>query len=239
MKIFLSIKFFIIFIFLLGYCSLVKSASFAQPSIHFYEIYYDFGEIKKDDFLTHIFEFENTGSDILTIEKIRSDCGCISTNLMGKDTEYGEKGQIKVSFRPQYMEGIQEKNVFVHSNDPDFSILKLSVLAKVNVAAILKPSILYLSDLSGQNSKKVNFKNKLERNLAVISIELEKDLVDYKILNAEQTVPTTIKPNQNLDIMVTLKIKGCREPFHTELIIHTDYSDYSDFKVSINCIPDL
>lgn len=77
-KIFLSIKFVIIIIFLVGYSFYFSKASFAQSCITFKEIYYDFGEIDfgeiiKNGLLTHIFEFENTGSSILTIEKIESD----------------------------------------------------------------------------------------------------------------------------------------------------------------------
>jgi hypothetical protein len=68
----LFFKFIIICNFILGYCFCLSKASVAQPCIKFEEIYYDFGEISKNDLLTHIFKFENIGNNVLTVEKIKS-----------------------------------------------------------------------------------------------------------------------------------------------------------------------
>jgi len=127
-KFFLALKFFVISSFFIGSIFYFSGAVFAQPGIKFKEIYYDFGEIKTDKQVTHFFEFKNSGNDILTIIRVKTTCGCITTDLTGKNLKPGQEEKIGVSFSPKYIEGIQEKNVFVHSNDPDFPILKYDLI---------------------------------------------------------------------------------------------------------------
>ena len=141
----LFLKFLIIFNFLLGHCFYLSAISFAQPSIRFKEIYYDFGEVKEDKLLTHVFEFENTGSEMLTISKVKPTCHCLVTDLSGGDFKPHEKGQIKISFQPKYQEGVQEETCLVYSNDPDFPVFELTVLAKVKVAVGAEPKALHFS----------------------------------------------------------------------------------------------
>jgi len=228
----LALKFFVIFNFLIVSIFYFSGAAFAQPGIKFKEIYYDFGEIKTDKQVTHFFEFKNSGNAILTITGVRSTCGCITTDLTGKNLKPGQEEKIGVSFSPKYIEGIQEKNVFVHSNDPDFPIIKLTVLAEVKVAAMVEPQMLYFSD-QNPNSKKINLKNKLTKNLTITAIETEKNFIDYKILNTGQTIPATISPDQDVAILVSVK-HGNYKAVSAGLIIHTDYIDHPDFKVIIN-----
>lgn len=229
----LALKFIIIFNFLivLIYCCWFSEVSFAQSRIIFNEIYYDFGKLKTDNLVTHIFEFKNSGNDILTVTEIKSSCGCVVTNLAGRDFQPEEKGEIKVLFKPEYIEGEQEKNIFVYSNDPDFPVIKLSVIAEIKVAAIVKPQILYFSKLDKR--KKVTVINKLERDLIITSIDAEKNSIDFKISNADYKMPITIKANEEVDILVSLKNENFKK-LSTILIIHTNYIDYPDFYVSID-----
>ena len=70
----LFIKFVIMSVLLeIFFFYISEVSSFAQPYINFNKIYYDFGEVKKTNSLTHIFEFENIGNAILIINKIKSD----------------------------------------------------------------------------------------------------------------------------------------------------------------------
>ncbi len=77
-KISLILKFFIISNFFIGITFYSSINSFAQPHIIFNDIYYDFGEIKTNELVTHMFEFKNAGNKILSITKVDADCGCIT-----------------------------------------------------------------------------------------------------------------------------------------------------------------
>ncbi len=45
---------------------------FGKPRIEFNEITYDFGQVKQNTELKHIFIFKNTGSSTLSIEKVKA-----------------------------------------------------------------------------------------------------------------------------------------------------------------------
>jgi hypothetical protein len=48
-----------------------KTSPTADATIVFEEEKYDFGEVGKDTLLTHVFKFENTGTDTLFIKGVR------------------------------------------------------------------------------------------------------------------------------------------------------------------------
>jgi len=229
-------KYVIICNFLVIYFFCFPMIALAEPSIRFKEIYHDFGELKSDEQVTHFFEFQNSGVDMLKISRVRANCSCITTELLKKDLKPKEKEKICVLYKPSYREGVQEKYIFVHTNDPDFPIIKLTVMAQIKVAAMLEPELLDFSDDNTLKAKKVKFKNKLDVDLTIISIATEKDFIDYEILNDVQTAPVTIKPNQELDILVSLKnsnLKELNNELQSTLTICTDNSDHPDFRVFI------
>ncbi len=45
--------------------------SFAQPKIQFQEESFDLGQMYQNDKKNHIFEFKNTGTETLTVEKVK------------------------------------------------------------------------------------------------------------------------------------------------------------------------
>lgn len=44
----------------------------SQPKIEFRELEFDWGEIMEGDTITHDFVFQNTGTEVLVIEKVKS-----------------------------------------------------------------------------------------------------------------------------------------------------------------------
>ncbi len=49
---------------------ILPALSFAQPSIFFSEVIYDFGTVSQEDAVRHVFEFTNTGDQELIIETV-------------------------------------------------------------------------------------------------------------------------------------------------------------------------
>jgi hypothetical protein len=43
----------------------------SNASLEFEEEHYDFGEVSNDTVLTHVFKFENTGTDTLFIQSVK------------------------------------------------------------------------------------------------------------------------------------------------------------------------
>lgn len=44
----------------------------ASPKIEFKEMAYDAGKIKQGEVVTHIFKFQNTGNEVLSIDKVKA-----------------------------------------------------------------------------------------------------------------------------------------------------------------------
>ena len=63
----------VIFVFILLQSTLFgqNSENISNATIVFEEETYDFGEVSNDTVLTHVFEFENSGTDTLFIRSVR------------------------------------------------------------------------------------------------------------------------------------------------------------------------
>ncbi|KAA0210206.1 MAG: DUF1573 domain-containing protein [Ignavibacteriaceae bacterium] len=98
---------------------ITASLSSDSPKIVFTNTTFDFGTVPQGPEVSHSFEFKNSGSGTLKIEKITSSCGCTGATSGDKDTfTKDETGEIKVTFKTQGREGKQEKTVLVFTNDP-------------------------------------------------------------------------------------------------------------------------
>ena len=88
-------------------------------SIYFPEDSWDFGEITPDELPTHIFKFENTGDEILTIKGTKVSCeSCIDSIISTRELNPGEIGELEITVNSLDMIGRFTKRIYVESNDP-------------------------------------------------------------------------------------------------------------------------
>ena len=59
---------------------------------------YDFGELKKGVPATHEFRFKNTSSEPITVDNVRSSCGCTATEWEETVIAPGEESKIKIEY---------------------------------------------------------------------------------------------------------------------------------------------
>jgi hypothetical protein len=112
----------------------IVSFSFAQksaPKIAAEKPDHNFGEILEGQIVTHNFEIINTGTADLKIEKVQASCGCTAAQPTKKLLKPGEKTSIRVEFDSSDRMGIQQKYVYVFSNDPASPQLRLSFSALI------------------------------------------------------------------------------------------------------------
>lgn len=116
----------IISIFLLthGFCG-------NSGKIAFEETQFDFGRVSVNQKVTHVFVFSNIGTNPLEITKVEAPCGCTSTLLSDKKINPGEKGKLEVTLSTGSIPTTLVRRVYVHSNDPEASVVKLIVKANV------------------------------------------------------------------------------------------------------------
>lgn len=93
------------------------SALAQKPVISFPVKEYNFGEINEQDGkVTHVFEFTNTGTTTLVIQRVQASCGCTTPDWSKNPIEPGKKGTITATYDPQGRPGTFTKTVTVASN---------------------------------------------------------------------------------------------------------------------------
>ena len=102
-----------------------------NASMDFEEDFYDFGEVSSDTVLTHVFKFENSGTDTLFIGSVRGSWGCTASLLSSEVIPPGDTGQLEVSFSTKNRFGKNRKTVYIYSNDKNSQVKKIYVKAKI------------------------------------------------------------------------------------------------------------
>ena len=97
------------------------------PKIVFDNRNFDFGITASKDEIEHTFNFTNEGKSDLIIRKIRSTCGCTTVAPSKTVIKPGESGSFKAIFTPGGRQGKQRKSIYVISNDPKNSSVRLMV----------------------------------------------------------------------------------------------------------------
>lgn len=126
----------ILFLFLLTANINAQSNS---PKIVSLKPEHNFGEILEGQVVSHTFEIQNAGGADLKIDKVQASCGCTAVQPAKKILKPGEKTTIKVEFDSSDRMGIQQKYVYVFSNDPITPQLRLAFSALI-VEKIANPT---------------------------------------------------------------------------------------------------
>lgn len=101
------------------------------PKIVFDNTSYNFGKTKSKDKIEHNFNFTNEGKSVLIIRKIRTTCGCTTVAPEKTTIEPGESSSFKVIFNIGSRVGMQNKSVYVISNDPKNSSKRLTIKGEI------------------------------------------------------------------------------------------------------------
>jgi hypothetical protein len=121
---------------------LLQAAAHAQPRkivinepgearMKLTESKYDFGVIPEGKMATHVFEFTNTGTASLVIEKVQTPCSCTSPTYSQEPVAPGAKGTITIQFNSSGKPGAFSKTVRVVYNSeqsPELITIEGSVL---------------------------------------------------------------------------------------------------------------
>lgn len=97
------------------------------PKIVFEKTEVVFDTIKMGESVIVEFPFRNEGKNDLKILKVKSSCGCTAVAPEKNILKKGEKSSIKVTFNTAGRQGNQQKSVTVITNDPEHSIVGLTL----------------------------------------------------------------------------------------------------------------
>jgi len=111
----------------------------SKADIHFESREFDFGSIEQGEKIKHVFAFTNAGADPLTIDKVRTSCGCTAAVTSAKTLLPGQKGTIETTFNSSRFHGHIHKTITVYSNDPDEPVVQLKLRGKVAAELVIVP----------------------------------------------------------------------------------------------------
>ena len=119
----------------------------APPRIVFDATQHDFGRVEQGTRVHHVFRFANQGEQDLSINDLRSGCGCAAAVPGKKVVPPGSEGAIEVDLDTEQAFGPQRRTVTVYANDPEalFTMLVLTGEVALDVAA--DPAQLYVGQL--------------------------------------------------------------------------------------------
>ncbi|MFO7863765.1 MAG: DUF1573 domain-containing protein [Salinivirgaceae bacterium] len=87
------------------------------PHIAFDKVVHDYGKLQETEGVAkYNFEFTNTGSTPLVINRVNASCGCTSSDYTKKPIQPGEKGFVSAEYNPANRPGPFNKTIRVYSN---------------------------------------------------------------------------------------------------------------------------
>jgi hypothetical protein len=166
-----------------------SSAQLLGPKATFQTTDFDFGNIEQGKVVNHDFALSNTGGDVLKITDVRASCGCTAAKPEKSELNPGESTSVQVSFNSTGRLGMQQKYVYVVTNDPSNAEIKLKISGN-----ILSPG----SELSDAKLPKIFF----QQSQYDFGIVKEGDVVSH-------TFTFTNKGKATLDIKDIKTSCGC------------------------------
>ena len=103
--------------------------SVANLSISPVEI--DLKEIPDNEIVNKTVSLTNKGKEILEIRKVQGNCNCLTLSLPKTQINPGETVELQITFDPKGRKGIDQRNIYIFSNDPLNPVQSLILKSRV------------------------------------------------------------------------------------------------------------
>ena len=78
----------------------------------------DLKEISANEIVNKTVSLTNKGKEILEIRKVQGNCNCLTLSLPKTQINPGETVELQITFDPKGRKGIDQRNIYIFSNDP-------------------------------------------------------------------------------------------------------------------------
>lgn len=103
--------------------------SYEAPAFSWDATTFDFGKIKQNTPVSHVFKFTNSGSSPLVISTVQASCGCTVTDYSREPIGPGAEGYVKATYDAA-KPGAFSKTVVVNANAEE-GYVKLTIRGEV------------------------------------------------------------------------------------------------------------
>jgi len=143
----------------------IVSISAIGPKIDFETPVYEFGKVKSGEMVKHIFNFTNSGDDVLILTNVQPSCGCTTAGDWTRKVEPGKTGTIPIQFNSANYSGQVMKTVTVTSNDKSKPSFGLQIKGTVWKPIDVQPSFAVMNippDTQSNVTTKVHIVNNMD-----------------------------------------------------------------------------
>ncbi len=96
--------------------------------------FWDFGQVSEGEILEHTFVLKNDSPVNLLIKRVRTSCGCTTSEIKKKEIPAGGDVDIQVKFNTRGYSGIKKQFVYIHTDQQDHPVIKLTLKADIHPA---------------------------------------------------------------------------------------------------------
>ncbi|MGE0078540.1 MAG: DUF1573 domain-containing protein [Bacteroidales bacterium] len=185
----------------------------SNAKITFPTVKYNYGTIKEDDGVAyHEFEFNNTGTTPLIIQRVSSSCGCTTPEWPKEPIAPNKSGKIKVGYNPKQVNGPFSKTISVYSNaEPNVIVLQISGMVEPHVKTVEEIYRISIGDLRFERNHFALgrlFLNKvvtdtlkfINKGTAPVKVTTNVDQMKFLLVNI---TPKEVKPDEFGTIVLT------------------------------------
>ncbi len=129
------------------------------------------------------YPFRNAGKRTIHILEISTSCGCTTAALEKRTYAPGEKGEITAAFTVGSQMGLQDKSIFVETDDRKAPVITLDMRIAIANLLEVKPAALYWAPGDARSPKEITVK---------VSNELP--VGEVTVLSSDPNVKTRITP---------------------------------------------
>lgn len=165
--------------------AIIAGIVWEKPSV---ELYIEGQEFPSES----IFKFQNEGSSSVYVEKVESDCGCMSPVLAKHEYRPGERGEVKVKLVPKFVAGQYQQSLKVWADDQEEPHRLVVKIKKADAVEILGEKVIEWGPETWGESKKTRLR-------ATVGTELRLKTVPNCGLCA-RLVPSTEANEYDLEI---------------------------------------
>lgn len=170
---------------LLGCIVFFFGLSAAQPKLVLEKQEIDLGSVYNGTIVKARVKLTNGGTSTLTIESIRTSCGCTTVKQPKEELKPDEADMVEVEFNSANIRGTVKKYIYIETNDPTnrYATVTLTISIKEELEPVNSVKFIWFGDVSIGKSATLTYtlKNAGESKISIkgVSKVYEKLTVEY------------------------------------------------------------